>query len=318
MGRVYNTRVQSGSRRRKRKQTGRKVWFSVLGTLCVALLALGGVRWWSTRRDSIVGSTHPLTRRFANNVPKHTITTSPADSAVRHTSTAPSSTESKTVSSGATTSGSHDTLPPSAMLSVPAQDQNPQLPNGCEVTSLSMLLASVGHPVSKMALAMEQPYDPTPRVKNAKGQTIRWGNPNVGFVGSPYVWADGFGIFHGPITRLLNKVLPGQAVDLTDKPFNTILSYVSRGRAVMVWTTATLKPTNAFPASWETPEGPFHSTYEEHAVLVVGYDNSHIYINNPLTGAKGQEVNRAGFIAAWHELGNQAVTVRLSSVAHHQ
>ncbi len=174
-----------------------------------------------------------------------------------------------------------------------------------------MLLASVGHPVSKMALAKEQPYDPTPRVKNAKGQTIRWGNPNVGFVGSPYVWADGFGIFHGPITRLLNKVLPGQAVDLTDKPFNTILSYVGRGRAVMVWTTATLKPTHAFPASWETPEGPFHSTYEEHAVLVVGYDKSHIYINNPLTGAKGQAVNRAGFIAAWHELGNQAVTVRL-------
>ncbi len=198
------------------------------------------------------------------------------------------------------------------MISVPAQDQNPQLPNGCEVTSLSMLLTSVGHPVSKLTLAKEQPYDSVPRVKNKAGQTISWGNPNVGFVGSPYSWANGFGIFHGPITQLLNEILPGQALDLTNEPFQTILAYVAKGRPVMVWNTAIFKPTNAFPADWETPEGPFHSTYDEHCVLVVGYDKTHIYINNPLNGEKEQAVNRANFIAAWHQLGNQAVTVKLS------
>ncbi|WDL98820.1 C39 family peptidase [Alicyclobacillus sp. ALC3] len=208
-----------------------------------------------------------------------------------------------------TTLSQGTTLPASVMLNVPPQNQNPQLPNGCEVTSLSMLFTAIGHPVSKMTLAKEQPYDPTPRVKAASGRIISWGNPNVGFVGSPYVWVDGFGIYHGPIVKLMNKILPGEGLDLTEHPFGELLSYVARGVPVEAWVTANLKPTDRFWETWQTPEGPIRVTQEEHAVLIVGYDQNYIYINNPLTGQKDEPVKRANFLGAWHQLGNQAVTI---------
>ncbi|WP_274436579.1 C39 family peptidase [Alicyclobacillus sp. ALC3] len=200
-------------------------------------------------------------------------------------------------------------LPASVMLNVPPQNQNPQLPNGCEVTSLSMLFTAIGNPVSKMTLAAEQPYDSTPRVESSTGQIISWGNPNVGFVGSPYVWSDGFGIYHGPIIKLIDKILPGEGVDLTNQPFDEILSYVAKGVPVEAWVTATLKPTNKYWETWQTPEGPIRVNEQEHAVLIVGYNAKYIFINNPLTGQKDEPVKRANFLGAWNELGNQAVTI---------
>ena len=78
------------------------------------------------------------------------------------------------------------TLPASFLIHVAPKDQYPQLPNGCEVTSLAMLMTFAGHPVSKMTLAREIPKDPTKlsltSYINASGQTVHrvvyWGNPN--------------------------------------------------------------------------------------------------------------------------------------------
>ena len=56
------------------------------------------------------------------------------------TKTPPSLTGSKTTS--------QFVLPKQVLIKVPAQSQLPQLKNGCEVTTLSMLLAAVGHPIN--------------------------------------------------------------------------------------------------------------------------------------------------------------------------
>jgi uncharacterized protein YvpB len=197
-------------------------------------------------------------------------------------------------------------LPASVVLQVPPQDQLPEFKNGCEVTSLSMLLTAVGHPVSKGDLAREQPHDSTPLVLGPHGTVQFWGNPNVGFVGS--VSDFGYGIYHGPLSKLLNQILPGRAEDLTGKPFTEDLAAVASGRPVVVWTTSTFEPTNDW-VTWQSPEGPVHATWEEHAVLLVGYDATHLYVNNPLTGQAAEPVNRDDFLAAWKQLGQQALTV---------
>lgn len=200
-------------------------------------------------------------------------------------------------------------LPAKAMITVPAQDQMPQLPNGCEVTSLSMLLSAVGHPIDKMVLAREEPTDPTPLVRDANGKIVSWGNPNVGFVGNPAIQPDGYGIYHGPMAKFLNQLMPGQAVDLTGLAFDNILASVAHGMPVVVWDTADFQPTDSW-ITWSTPEGPIRVTMEEHAVLVVGYDPTHIYVNNPLTGQQAQAIDRSQFIAAWKQLGEQAITLK--------
>ena len=211
------------------------------------------------------------------------------------------------------------TAPASYDMTVPAQSQLPQLQNGCEVTSLSMLLTAVNHPVDKMTLAAEQPTDPTPAVLKTipgfKGnpilEVVSWGNPNVGFVGSVEGGAQlGYGIYNGPLDHLLNQILPGQAEDMTGDPFTQILDHVAHGVPVEAWTTINFEPTNDW-VTWQSPQGPVTATPMEHAVLIVGYTPTTVIVNNPYTGQANEAVNRADFIAAWTQLGSQAITVHL-------
>ncbi len=300
-------RAMNQARKKARRRGVRRRQFAAVASIAViGVGAWGTSGWWLHLGGS--PSTASATTQQAKVTKGNTLKTK----RINGTSGRPTAkqVDNASVSQNQTGSGNVSTqLPPSAMLNVPPQDQYPQLPNGCEVTSLSMLFTAIGHPVSKMTLAQKMPYDPTPRVKNAAGQIVSWGNPNVGFVGSPYVWSDGFGIYHGPIIKLIDKILPGEGVDLTKQPFTDVLSYVARGIPVEAWVTAELRPTKRFWETWQTPEGPITVTQQEHAVLIVGYDATHVYINNPINGEKDEAVNMQNFLGAWHQLGDQAVTI---------
>ncbi len=215
-----------------------------------------------------------------------------------------------------TTSAANTAFPPHALqqphpkpvlLCVAPLSQKPELQNGCEVTSLAMLLTAVNRPVDKMTLAKMQPQDPTPLVRDKSGKILKWGNPNRGFVGK--VDGYGYGLYHEPAVSLLNHIVPGQAVDLTGQPFSVLTQTVDRGVPVVVWTTATFHPTLSW-VTWESPDGPVRATFQEHAVLLVGYDPHFVYVNDPLTGKAAQRLNRSSFIAAWRQLGRQAVTLK--------
>lgn len=308
---MQDSRSRTERRRARRKPSHRKArprrWVAVvvgLGAVCVGVWAVYVMKFPTSYAQG-AGPTGPGSTTAPNTSnTSNTFHTQPANS----TSPSTGATAKKKDPKPPKAAGEAP-LPAQAMISVPPQNQHPQLPNGCEVTSLSMLFTAIGDPISKMTLAKEMPYDPTPLVKNSSGQIVSWGNPNVGFVGSPYVWSNGFGIYHGPIIKMINKILPGTAVDLTHKPFNDLLSYVAKGIPVEAWVTVPLKPTNEFWVTWQTPEGPFTTTLEEHAVLIVGYDKNNIYVNNPFNGEKEEPVSRSNFIGAWNQLGDQAVTI---------
>jgi uncharacterized protein YvpB len=197
----------------------------------------------------------------------------------------------------------------SVLLSVPTQSQLPDLPNGCEVTSLSMLLTAGGIPVDKDVLAREQATDPTPPVFSGPPGDFysisRWGNPNRAFVGN--VEGYGYGIYHAPLARLLNSKTNGHALDLTGRPFSEILARLRLGTPIVVGTTSTFAPPTRW-VTWTTPEGPVRATQLEHAVLLVGYTRERLVVNNPLTGRR-EQVSPAPFIAAWQQMGRQALTL---------
>lgn len=202
-------------------------------------------------------------------------------------------------------------LPDHVLLSVPAQNQLPSLPNGCEVTSLAMLLSAVGQNVDKLTLAQQQPIDPTPvTFRNASDGDLnditRWGNPSVGFVGN--VSGLGYGIYHGPLLRLLARYTPGRALDLTGVPEAALQRQLAAGMPVVAWVTVGFAPTSDWTV-WQSPTGPVRATRNEHAVLIVGYDARHVYVNNPLTGERAVPIDRARFDATWAQLGQQAVSV---------
>ncbi len=86
---------------------------------------------------------------------------------------------------------------PWALLTAPVINQYPELPSGCEVTSLAMLLQFNGINKNKIELAEEMPIDPTPIQWRSDGSIAYWGNPNTGFVGNAAGESRGYGIYHG-------------------------------------------------------------------------------------------------------------------------
>jgi uncharacterized protein YvpB len=172
-----------------------------------------------------------------------------------------------------------------------------------------MLLTAGGTPVDKELLAREQPTDTTPPVFSGPPGDFysisRWGNPNKGFVGN--VEGYGYGIYHAPLARLLNSKTQGHALDLTGRPFSEILARLRLGTPIVVWTTSTFAPPTRW-VTWKTPQGPVRATQLEHAVLLVGYTPEKLIVNNPLTGRR-EQASPAPFIAAWQQMGRQALTL---------
>jgi len=192
------------------------------------------------------------------------------------------------------------------LIDVPLVCQLPQLKNGCEVTSLTMLLLWVKKNVDKMTLASQIAKDPTPyQLING---VIHWGNPNVGFVGDITGNHIGYSVYHGPVLNLARRYY--NATDLTGQSFTQILSYVAAGRPVWVITSFTFQ---FVPADkWHTVisrEGTYKMTFVEHSVVITGFDSSYVWVNDPYANIKNRQLNRAGFEAGWAQFGNQAIVL---------
>ncbi|PDM41678.1 MULTISPECIES: C39 family peptidase [unclassified Geobacillus] len=199
-------------------------------------------------------------------------------------------------------------IKPSVLLDVPAIRQLPELPRGCEVTSLAMLLEDAGVQTDKLTLAKQIKKDPTPfQRKNGK---VYFGHPNDGFVGDMYsLTTPGLGVYHKPIKQLAEMYLPDRIIDLTGSDFSVLQQYLSKGVPIWIITNSTYKklPESAF-REWETPRGPIKITYYEHSVVITGYDQDYIYFNDPLTGEKNKKAPKTDFVDAWAQMGRQAIT----------
>jgi len=169
-----------------------------------------------------------------------------------------------------------------------------------------MLLQWAGINIDKMTLAAEVAKDPTRY--EVVGGVIHWGNPNVGFVGDITGASIGYSVYHGPIINLARKY--HAATDLTGQSFDAVLSHVAAGSPVWVITSFTFEYVP--PSQWQTvvsPEGNYQLSYNEHSVVITGFDGSNVWINNPYTAQKDQMVNRASFQQAWIQFGNQSIVL---------
>ncbi|WP_100486107.1 C39 family peptidase [Sporolactobacillus pectinivorans] len=196
-------------------------------------------------------------------------------------------------------------LPDEAHLSEPFVSQEPELPNGCEIASLTMLLRSAGIPANKMILANQ-----IPKVPFSSGGYM--GNPNDGFVGNMYHGPSddpGLAVYHGPVAGLASKYLGNRVEDLTGCPWSKVEEQIAQGRPVWVITSINFMPVPASQwVNWHTREGNIRISYMEHSVLVTGYGEKFVTINNPLSSEGGSQVDKSDFIAAWEQFGSQAIT----------
>lgn len=193
-------------------------------------------------------------------------------------------------------------------LEAPLIEQMPELPRGCEVTSLGMLLAYNNIEVDKMELAKKVRHNPSGYKK--EGEKIYFGNPHNGFVGDMYSFnKPGLGVYHKPIAELAKKYAKNKTVvDFTGDNFDRIIHHLNLNRPVWVIINSWY---NELPSSqfekWHTEDGPIDITYRLHSVLVTGYDEDYIYFNDPLN--YHTKANKENFIKAWEQMGKQAITI---------
>jgi uncharacterized protein YvpB len=193
---------------------------------------------------------------------------------------------------------------------VPLIQQKPELDRGCEVTSLAMLLQYAGVSVDKMELAEKIKKDDTP-YKKVDG-AYYYGNPNDGFIGDIYTFKNmGYGVYHEPVAELAEKYLPGNIQDMTGSSFEEVIKKVGEGHPVWVIINADFKklPESEF-RTWNTPSGQVQITWKEHSVVITGFDENNIYINDPLNPEANRKKARADFKAAWEQMGSQAITIK--------
>ncbi|MDR1067356.1 MAG: C39 family peptidase [Clostridiales bacterium] len=190
---------------------------------------------------------------------------------------------------------------------VPLIAQRPELPRGCEMTSLAALINYNGERADKMKLAEAVAKDDAPLM--FKRGKLTWGDPNVGFVGDMYDMSkNGYGVHHKPVYDILLEYFPRRALDLTGCLFEDALEFVADGCPVWVITNAAYDrvPMTEF-SCWSSPSGEIRTTFREHSVVITGYDLENVYFNDPLEAAESAPFEE--FRAAWEQMGRQALTV---------
>ena len=196
-----------------------------------------------------------------------------------------------------------------ALLNVPLIKQNPELKYGCEVTSLAMMLKYAGAETSKMKLYTEIQKDNDPLKSSARGDILSWGNPDEGFVGDMTGKSAGYAVFDKPMVDLINRYLPGKAVNLTGKDFEVVLDHVSAGYPVVVWTTGDYRLPDRWE-SWTHGNEVIKTPLDLHVVVLVGFNDNTVYLNDPLSGRKQVPVNKRRFIETWKVMHSRAVSYR--------
>ena len=157
-------------------------------------------------------------------------------------------------------------------LDVPVVMQNPELPHGCEITSLTAVLKYYGVSTTKMEMAknylQKQPF----RIVNS---TKYGADPHQAYAGNPADVKDGTYVFAAPIAKAAEQVIAAKGVSLrvtnvSGQSKEAILELVRKGIPVVIWVTLDLTIPRV-EGGW-TIDGTttFHPMYKNlHAVVLI-------------------------------------------------
>ncbi len=179
--------------------------------------------------------------------------------------------------------------------------QNPELPTGCEITSLTSVLNYYGINVKKETMADDY-------LKKGDGSYYKM------FLGNPRD-AGSFGCMAQPIVDAANLYFKKNNVSMkvsnvSGVTFDKILEYVSQGVPMIVWNTMGMAP--AYESQTLTLDGREYTWIApEHCVVVVGYDldNNEVYVADPMAGMVTR--NLKTFEERYDSLKRQAVYVTI-------
>lgn len=192
----------------------------------------------------------------------------------------------------------------------PLINQMPELPTGCEITALTMVLQYYGFDADKLEMALT--YLPTAPAEFFTGPDGRLYGPNLNlvFVGDP----TGAGYICGtaPIVAAAERYLAEQdtrltATDLTGATPEELYLLVDQDIPVVVW--VTIEMADRLPTEgWYTENGNYVEwSTNDHGAVLIGYTGDTVTIADPITGQV--EYERAQFESVFAARGNQCVAL---------
>lgn len=253
------------------------------------------------------------------NIESSTATTFPTTTTTEASTTTTASTEqivSTTNSSKTSTSIiSIETKPHKEIgikWKIPLIMQNPELPTGCEITSITMIANFYGYDYDK--LEMNEKY-------LSKSNNFYWENgqlygpsPQKYFMGNPKE-TRGYGLqcFSRVWVESLNKMFEEnnssrRAIDISGLSLSNLEDELDLG-PILISASIDMTPAKSqiLLKDFETKEDI--TTYRNfHCVVLVGYDEDYYYINDPL--GTFSKLEKAQLEKAYNSTGQQAVIVQ--------
>lgn len=193
------------------------------------------------------------------------------------------------------------------VLSVPLLCQYPELPTGCEATAATMVLQYYGEDVSAGVFAREWLFCCNDFYW--QGGRLYGPDPREVFVGDPFS-ENSYGCFAMPIVNAVNgnsvrcvaHVIEGECLQTLCE------TYVATGVPLLIWATMEMREASAGDR-WLLPDGEqFTWIAGEHCLVLVGYDDTQYYFNDPRTGTTVVYERRVAQ-RRFEELGSQAVVI---------
>jgi uncharacterized protein YvpB len=181
--------------------------------------------------------------------------------------------------------------------------QKPELPTGCEITSLAMVLNYLGYDVTKTELAEDY------LEKNYSGKI----GFDVAFMGDP-TWEDGYGCYAPVIVKAAQNYLNDNkkaysAWNVSGAEFETLYEYIDKDIPVIVWASMGLMDVKKRFCFYDSNGREIYWYDNEHCMVLCGYDKSDntVIAADPLAGLMKYNADRFKYI--YESLEKQAVII---------
>ncbi|MBP1545647.1 MAG: C39 family peptidase [Oscillospiraceae bacterium] len=190
--------------------------------------------------------------------------------------------------------------------------QNPELPVGCEITALTILLNFYGFDAEKTDMARN--YLP-----------VSWGNPQTidgkfhkdsfydYFIGDPF--SKGYGCFSPAIEKAANKYIADNGGGYTVKNISgchpdTLYEYLIAGTPVLCWATDGMIEPEYYETWYDNATGQQLDWYlNEHCFVLAGFNiaNSTVTLNDPMKGIIDYNIDK--FEVRFKQMHSQAIVL---------
>lgn len=180
--------------------------------------------------------------------------------------------------------------------------QYPELPTGCEVTSLAMVLNYYNVDCDKCEI-----FDNF-LTKGAVG-TVDF---HKAFEGDPRDEYS-YGCYANVIVETANKIIADKGVslsvnDFTDTSLEELYSFIDNDIPVIVWGTQDCQEGH-FSVTWNVNGQDLTWFTPEHCMVLIGYDNNSVWVADPIYGDI-RSYDKTVFESSYNSLFKQAIIIK--------